>query len=235
MTGAHWVGASLFALLGALALAACTESSGSAPAAADAGAGGAAGALQQSEGGAGAARVPVAYADAGAPGALPVCTTTLPSQCAVGEALVTSADRYCPYCRICARDEKNVCPPFACGSAAHNELAPGQCCSSCVPNDPALCASQQQAYVEQRQPIVDQYVALCTEDADCSSALLNTPCEQTCVATLRESAPAFVADLAALACPGCPLQPPVSLRPGGQCPPATCLNGLCMLGAWAEK
>jgi hypothetical protein len=104
-----------------------------------------------------------------------------------------------------------------------------------VPNDALACAGEQQAYAEQRQPILDQYVAQCKKDADCASALLNTPCEQTCVAALADLAPALASDLAALSCATCPLQPPVSLRPGGHCPPPSCVNGVCTLPALAAK
>ncbi len=224
-----WVGASLFAV--ALSFASCSDSNGNATSEADAGSSGAAGAADrsESEGGASADFTPMSYADAGAAGALPVCTMTELSQCEIGEALVTSPDRYCPYCRTCAMDEKNACLPYACGPGGHNEMAPGQCCSTCVPNDAALCATQQQAYADQSVPITMEYAVECKKDADCASALVNTPCAQSCVAALTDSAPAFAADLSALSCPACPLQPPVSLRPGGHCGPAMCLKGLCTL------
>lgn len=228
-----WAGASVLAL--ALSLASCSDSDSEASSALDAGAGGAAGATEPAEGGAGANFVPAAYADAGAAGALPVCTTTEPSQCQVSEALVTSADRYCPYCRACALDEKNACPPYSCGPGGHNEMAAGQCCSTCVPNDAALCTSQQLTYADQRAAILQQYVAACKKDTDCASALVNTPCAQSCVAALTDSAPALAADLSAVTCTACPLQPPVSVRPDGHCAPATCLNGLCMVGASGTK
>ena len=236
-----WVGASLFALAVSLTVASCTDSKPEAASTAQAGAAGAAGApdaraagaANRNEGGS-SGSPPKSYADAGAPGAIPVCTTTLPPQCEVGEALVTSPERYCPYCRSCALDEKNACPPYPCGSAAHNEMAPGQCCSTCVPDDAVACAAQLQAYIEQRQPIYDQYVAPCKKDADCASALLNTSCEQSCVAAVTDSVPDLVADLAALTCPACPLQPPVSVRPRGQCAPASCVKGLCVVGTLAS-
>lgn len=229
--GAHaWVGASLFAF--ALSAASCTDSKGDASSSADAGASGSTG---DGNGGASAELTPAFYADAGAAGALPACKMTEPSQCEIGETLVSSPDRYCPYCRACAMDEKNACPPYTCGPAAHNEMAPGQCCSTCVPNDAALCTAQQQTYAEQREPVAEQYLAQCKKDADCASALVNTPCEQGCVAALAASTPAFVADLSALACPACPLQPPVSIRPTGHCASATCLKGLCIVGALASK
>ena len=215
----------------ALAIASCSSSvnGGASVSSAEAGASGAA------DGGASADFIPAFYADAGAAGALPVCTTTEPSQCRVGEALVVSADRYCPYCRSCAMDEKNACAPYACGPVGHNEMAAGQCCSTCVANDAALCASQQQLYAAQREPIVEQYIAACKKDADCASAFINTPCEQSCIAALTVSASALAADLTALTCPACPLQPPVSVRPEGHCAPATCLKGLCIVGALASK
>ena len=111
-------------------------------------------------------------------------------------------------------------------------MDPGQCGTTCVPNDPAMCAGQQRQYELARQRITAEYDVRCTQNADCGGFLVSTPCARYCEVAPKPSQAAMMREVAAIddSCSACPLPAPAAPTEDTGCDFNTCWKNHCISG-----
>ncbi len=159
----------------------------------------------------------------------PVCIDNCPEiACPAGQTLqYPDPTLCCPVCVACNASDRATCQPsYDCGPAAHAEVLPGQCCLSCVANDPDACMTQVSGANDHALSIVRQYSQQCQVDSDCAVAVLSTTCSQTCILAPQTSLSALLAELTMVeACPACPAPNPIT----PVCDTPACLNQTCQV------
>lgn len=158
----------------------------------------------------------------------PVCNDNCPEiDCPSGQMLKYLDMVCCPVCVECDASDQLACPStYDCGPAAHAEVLPGQCCLTCVADDPQACMTQVDSAIDGAGLTIQKYDRQCQVDSDCASAVLSTACMQTCILAPKTSLSALLAELTMVeACPACPAPNPIV----PDCAPPVCLNQICQL------
>ena len=152
-----------------------------------------------------------------------VICPSIPTTC---KRVVQDPKECCPSCPDTGCD---VCPDLECAEGTHGEVAPGDCCRTCVADPPDACVEGQKAYETLRQQLLAKYGSgSCKNSAECSLVKEDNRCASGCnVALPTQSISNWTNNLNSNAksnCASCPAPAQIECNPQV----AACVNGKCI-------
>ncbi len=160
----------------------------------------------------------------GVGGTSPSTCVCPPIACPPNFVPVPSPDGCCYQCEsIC---NQIGCPAIGCGSGSHLEMAPGQCCPTCVQDE---CEKQQAAYEDFKKQLVEKYSSIgCMTANDCTIYWEKNECGAGCGTAIPNAlVDSLDSNLQSYARQTCSPDCPFTVRPCDAPAGPFCIKGRC--------